>query len=168
MRCPFCFTRCHWVQPLHSLGGPLAQVGSSWGAHRAQGPGAPRRASGPWTRGRGCRAAGPLWRWGSRLCVPPLPAGLPPSAKITPAAAPYLALCHQLPKNSENQIYFPISAARPLCSELPLTVVTPGGQCEGLYGAKKSRRWAALAPAVRPLLGLPSRCGNSPGKFFSQ
>lgn len=40
--------------------------------------------------------------------------------KDHPHRVRYLALCHQLPKNSENQIYFPITAEAPLCAERSL------------------------------------------------
>lgn len=142
------------------LGG--SQGPGAWGSAQGFTP-APPRLRGPWTRGRGRRAAGPLWRWGRRLCVRPRPAGRPPSAKITPAAAPYLALCHQLPKNSENQIYFPISAARPLCSELSLTVVTAADNVKAFMAQRKASAGPPWPPPSARSSDFPAAVGTRQG-----
>lgn len=63
---------------------------------------------------------------------------------------------------------FPGFGGAPFVQRALFNCCNSRGQCGGLYGAKKGRRWAARAPAARPLLRLPSRCGNSPGKVFSQ
>lgn len=69
-----------------------------------------------------CRRQLPLCDAGSRA---------PPGGRLCkdrPRHAPYLVLCHQLQKNSENQIYFPItdySRDAPLCGEASLTVAIP-------------------------------------------
>lgn len=101
----------------HSPGDTAAGLGSV----------APAAAAGP-PRGAGGCGAGIR----AHLCVarglllqssPPRP---PP-----PAEEPYLALCHQLPKISENQIYFPTAARAPLRAARSLNPRHPGRRCEG-------------------------------------
>lgn len=164
------------AQPLRSLGGPLTQVGSSCGAPGPSlglraGPALPRtaQAAGRWTRGRGGGAERPgLCGAGAAAFVsgraPPGGRLLQRSPRRGAIPGPLSPAAKELRKSN----LFPDFGGAPFVPRALCNCCSSRGQCEGLYGAKKSRRWAAPAPAARPLLRLPSRCGNSPGKFFSQ
>ena len=92
---------------------------------------------------------GPLFRgpWTPCAKLPPTPA----------AAPPYLALCHQLPKNSENQVYFPDGSPGRRPSAQPGRL-TGGIPAEAGKVAPRAPRFSPQPPpASKPQdIGFPS------------
>lgn len=119
-----CCPRVQYPQPGQKPG----SLGRSGASAEASPRPAPLEADRP-RRERAARSPGRAARSPRRAFVPPADAFVRrgfarpsrrPSLQGSPRRAPYLVLCHQLPKNSENQIYFPITAGAPLCAVRPL------------------------------------------------